>query len=57
MKSKGVPSEMAGFVAYLEAQLGITGAEERLNTVVKDITGQQPSSFRAFAEATKDVWM
>lgn len=56
MKSKGVPSEMAGFVAYLEAQLGVTGAEERLNTAVKEVTGQEPSSFRAFAEATKNVW-
>ena len=57
MKSKGIPPAMADFVASLEVQIGSTGAEGRLNTTIKDVTGKDPIGFRAFAEAAKDKWM
>ena len=56
MQSKGIPSEMAGFLAQLDVQIS-GGAEDRLNTTVKDVTGKAPMAFRDFVEANKDVWM
>ena len=56
-QSQGVPSELAGFLAELDVKIGSTRAEERLNTAVKDVTGKEPVTFLAFAEANKNVWV
>ena len=55
-QSQGLPSELAGFISELDVKIGSTRAEERLNTAVKDVTGKEPITFRAFAEANKNVW-
>lgn len=57
MESNGVSPELARFLAYLDVQIGSSRAEERLNTTVKDLTGEDPISFRAFAETNKGVWV
>ena len=56
-QSQGVPSELAGVLSELDVKIGSTGAEQRLNTAVKDVTGKEPITFRAFAEANKNVWV
>lgn len=56
-QSQGVPSELAGFISELDVKIGSTRAEERLNTAVKDVTGKEPMTFQAFAEANKNVWV
>ncbi|KAL8783444.1 MAG: hypothetical protein Q9195_009386 [Heterodermia aff. obscurata] len=55
-QSQGLPSELAGFISDLDVKIGSTGAEARLNTAVKDVTGKESVTFRAFAEANKNVW-
>ena len=57
LESQGVPSELAGFLAELEVKIVSTGAEQRLNTAVKDVTGKEPITFQAFAEANRNVWV
>jgi festuclavine dehydrogenase len=51
----GMPKQIAETVARMDTSIQ-NGAEERLNDVVLDLTGKSPKSFRAFAEANKDVW-
>ena len=57
MESNGLSSEYARLLAQLDVQIGSSRAEERLNTTVKDLTGRDPVSFRAFVEASKEVWV
>lgn len=56
-QSQRIPAEMADFLADLDVNFVRSGKEQRLNTAVKDVTGKEPISFRAFAEANKQVWM
>lgn len=56
-QSQRIPAEVADFLAGLDVKVVSSGKEQRLNTVVKDVTGKEPISFRAFAEANKQVWM
>ena len=56
-QSQGIPPEVAGFLSELDVKIGSTGAEQRLNTAVKDVTGKEPITFRAFVEANKSVWL
>ena len=57
LQSVGLPPGMAEILSYLDVQIGSAGIEDRLNTVVKDVTGKEPEKFRAYAEATKNVWL
>ena len=57
LQSVGIPPGPAELLSYLDVQIGSAGIEDRLNTVVKDVTGKEPENFRAYAEATKNVWL
>ena len=57
MESSGMSPEYAQYLAHAVAYVVSLGAEERLNTTVKDLTGEDPISFRAFVEANKGVWV
>ena len=57
LQSRGFPARIADFVAQLDVTKGSTGEGAKLNTVVKDVTGRDPVTFRAFAEANKQVWV
>ena len=56
-QSQRIPAEVADFLAGLDVEVVSSGKEQRLNIAVKDVTGKEPISFRAFAEANKQVWM
>ena len=56
MQSSGMSPEYAHFLAYSVVHVGSSGAEERLNNTVKDLTGKDPVRFRDFVEANKGVW-
>ena len=43
-------------LAGLDAHWIAVGKEERLNSVVKDVTGREPMGFREFVEENKHVW-
>ena len=57
LQGEGLQPETADFLAYLDVQIGTAGLEDRLNTAVKDVTGKEPESFRAYAEAIRDTWL
>ena len=49
----GVPDGFAGFLAALDTMVA-NGGEERLNTVVEQVIGRPPKSFRTYIEENKD---
>ena len=46
--SHGLPKHLAKFLASIKAATA-NGAEERMNDVVEQVTGQPPKSFDTFA--------
>ena len=56
MQAGGMPAEYSHMLARMDTMIA-NGAEERLNDVVEEITGEKPRSFRDFAEANKACWM
>ena len=50
-----MPDEYANMLSSMDTMIA-KGAEERLNDVVEGITGEEPRSFRDFAEANTACW-
>jgi festuclavine dehydrogenase len=58
MASYGIPDDYARLLAQLDTAIK-NGAEERLNSVVLDVTGRVPRKFEDFVESCveKGVWV
>jgi hypothetical protein len=54
--SRGVPSSDAEFMAVMETGIK-NGGEERLNDVVREVTGTPPETFFDFALRHRECWM
>lgn len=52
----GVPEFFARFLTYLEVTTA-RGDENRLNEVVKQVTGRSPQTFDQFALEAKEAWL
>ena len=58
MTNFGVPGDYARLLAQLDTAIK-NGEEERLNSVVLDVTGREPTRFEDFADrcVEKSVWV
>ena len=58
MTSFGIPDDYARLLAQLDTAIK-NGAEERLNSVILDVTGREPRTFREFVEECVEsgVWV
>jgi festuclavine dehydrogenase len=58
MANFGIPGDYARLLAQLDTAIK-NGEEERLNTVILDVTGREPTRFQEFVErcVEKGVWM
>lgn len=54
-KGQGLPPEYAPVLAAMDTAISL-GAEDRVTSEVRNITGREPSSFLTFATATREVW-
>jgi hypothetical protein len=54
--SIGIPLEDARFFASMDADIE-NGKEDRMNSVVEEVTGQAPESFWDFVRAHKSCWV
>lgn len=53
--ANGIPENYAKVLASLDIAIK-NGAEDRTGDVVLALTGKEPGTFRAFAEASKAAW-
>ncbi len=53
--AQGLRSDYAGMLAGLDADIA-SGAEDRTTLGVEQVTGQRPTSFRAFANRVLETW-
>lgn len=51
----GLPEHYAKFYVWLEVRTA-KGGEERMNDVVKQLTGRPPKDFDTFAQENKAAW-
>jgi festuclavine dehydrogenase len=56
LESTGMPIEDAQMLAGMDSIIK-SGAEERKNTVIEDVTGTPPLSFKDFAVREKSSWV
>lgn len=56
LQKRGMPADEAAMHASLDLIVE-AGAEERLNTEVKDLTGEEARSFADFVSDNKNVWL
>jgi festuclavine dehydrogenase len=58
MTNFGIPGDYARLLAQLDTAIK-NGEEERLNRVILDVTGREPTRFQEFVErcVEKGVWM
>lgn len=55
LQQVGLPDDYASMLASYDTAIS-HGSEARLNNVVEEVTGKKPTTFRAFAEANREVW-
>ena len=54
--AQGMPPDYAKMLSTLDTAIS-QGAEDRLNTVVTDVTGRGPKRFVDFARENKSAWL
>nr|AET79194.1 agroclavine dehydrogenase [Claviceps paspali] len=55
-RESGVPADIADMIASMDLIVR-SGAEDRMNTAVKDFTGVEPRSFAEFASKEREAWL